>query len=196
MKILLLTGYRKTGKTTCADIVCKLDPRFKKVSFADVLKDAYAKQAKIDRKLLDDVFEKEKHREGITQLGDKERTKDRYVFAVGLRNRLNPDGFYVVDDTRRIEELEVMLKIGAVPYGVYAEDKVRFARGWKYNPAVDEHMSETELGGLSAYTWHCLGGGQINNNGSLERTKDQVIEILRSKFPFTIEDLTLLGKVK
>lgn len=196
MNILLLAGSRKSGKTEAANIICKLDNRFKKCSFADPLRDLYCKKYNVQKKELLDPFEKEKHRINICDMGDEEREKNPYVFAVEARNRLEPNGFYVFDDLRRIEELEVMFKLGAVPFGVYCENKIRKERGWVYNPFVDEHPSETELGYCSAYAWYCLGGGQINNNGSLEETKRQLVDLLKIKFPYKIEDLEMLGKKK
>ncbi len=194
MNIISFSGRIKSGKTASVDTICLLDSRFERVSFASIMKDMYAREMGINRVILDDVLEKEKHRRGMQEFGDKKRKADRYCFAVALINTLNPNGYYGIDDQRYLEEVEVLMKLGAVPYGVFAEPHHRAARGWVPNPDVDNHLSETELGDLNAETWRKLGGGMVYNNKTRDHLKDLLLPIVRQHFPYQVQDLAKLGK--
>lgn len=193
MHILSLSGRRKCGKSLAGELVCQSDPRFTRISFADILKDEYAKEAGIPRGSLDDILGKEKYRRGMQVFGDKKRQGNDYYFVTALINTLSPSGFYVIDDTRFIPELETIFKLGGIMCGIHSESHQRAARGWIFNPETDNDYSETELGDLSSETWNALRGSLIYNNGSKDHLKEKVTELVRKHFPFAIEDLTKMG---
>jgi hypothetical protein len=58
MKVIAISGYKRSGKDTSADILVK-DYGFMRVAFADVLKDMVAKEYNIPREHLDDPKFKE-----------------------------------------------------------------------------------------------------------------------------------------
>lgn len=196
MNIISFSGLRKSGKSQAADYVCQIDNRFKKVSFAGILKDAYARENGIDRAILDDILQKEKHRRAMQAFGDAKRKIDRYYFAIALANTFTPTGFYVTEDTRYLEECETLLKLGGKMCGIFSETHKRADRGWIYDPIADTHMSETELGYLNSQTWNALGGELVYNNGTKEQLKDKIERLVRKHFPYTMKDLELLSSNK
>jgi phosphomevalonate kinase len=196
LNIISLSARRKTGKTLAADLIVSLDNRFKKLSFASYLKDAFSAERGIKREDLNDVLIKERYRQEMQLWGDKKRAENPYLFVTRLLENTVPTGFYVIDDCRFIPEVETLVKLGAKPYGMYSEPKFRRDRGWVFDPEVDNHVSETELGDLCAYTWHCLGGGYLYNNKSKEDLKKSLSLILSTHFPYTVEDLESLNKYK
>lgn len=160
--IIMLAGRRKSGKTAFAEAIVEFGFGHKVCSFADALKSSYAERTGVDLADLYDVQTKELHRSEMVKYADSVRAKDRFFFPKLLFAMID-DGPWIIDDLRTIEELEMGLQLGAVPYRVYADSITRQARGWKYHPFVDEHYLETEMD-LSAETFTALGGGWIWNN--------------------------------
>ena len=160
--IIMLAGRRKSGKTAFAESIVEFGFGHKVVSFADALKAAYAEKEGIHLSELLDVDLKEKYRPDMVKFADSIRAKDRYYFPKLLFAMMDDD-HWIIDDLRTIEELEMGLKLGATPYRVYADNHTRRRRGWRYNPAVDDHYLETEMD-LSAETFRNMGGDWIWNN--------------------------------
>ena len=163
--IIMLAGKIKSGKTALSELVVNSNFGFLPVSFADVLKEAYAEFMGISVADLHDTWLKEKYRQGMISYADEIRAENRYFFADLLFERLDSDPRrnYVIDDLRAIEELELGIQRGAKPFFVYAEPLTRLQRGWRPNPQVDTHYLENEMS-LSRQTFNALGGDWIYNN--------------------------------
>lgn len=194
MNIICFSGRRKSGKSLAASYIIEADSRFSKISFAEILKDEYAKENNIPRHNLEDILEKERHRRALQLFGDKKKEGNEYYFVTALLNTLDPTGYYVLDDLRFLFELEAMFKLGAKLYGVSSDPHKRAARGWVYDRDIDNHESEAGLGDFCSHTWYCLGGGIVYNNGTKEILKDKAFEIVKKHFPYTIDDLAKLSR--
>lgn len=160
--IIMLSGRRKTGKTEAANVICQINTEIKVASFADFLREDYSTKFGVPAWELLDNDKKEEHRESLISYAALVRARDRFFFAKKLFSEL-PEGDWVIDDLRNVEELELGLRVGAVPYMVSAGPVTRKVRGWKYKPEVDEHYLETEMD-LSAETYRKLGGGHLYND--------------------------------
>ena len=178
--IIMLAGRRKAGKTCFADIVTTLTG-MQRVAFADILKETYSTTYDVALYNLHDPSKKEEHRAAMLRMADEIRVTDKYYFCRNLFNALDDNMDYVIDDPRTIEELEVGLKLGAIPFKVHAEVNIRKARGWVYNPEVDEHYTETEMD-LSRETFNKLGGDIIYNNTMNMDTLKKEAYIFVNKF--------------
>jgi phosphomevalonate kinase len=164
--IIMLAGPRKSGKTKIAEDMGSSNYDFMVVSFADIIKEAYSQMYSVPIADLYDPVTKEKYRQGLDFLGKEARKEQgKYFLPNTLFDRIKDiecDNI-VIDDLRTIEELEVGLNHGAVPYFVYSDIHVRTWRGFQYNREIDESYLERELQ-LTQETYNALGGGYIYNN--------------------------------
>lgn len=177
MKILAFTGPRRSGKTFAAQAFTDLNPEFKIKSFAGPLKDMFAKEWGIKRGDLDDVLTKEMYREEMQIYSERYKKDNPYYFVSALFNDVGPDDSIVIDDLRFLDtEANYVIKLGGKIYRVYAELHIRKARGWVYDPVIDNHESETSMSDLTQETLHKLGGGWIFNNNRWS-TKEQLERI-------------------
>ena len=164
--IIMLAGPRKSGKTKIAEDMSSSNYDFMVVSFADIIKEVYSEQNSVPIADLYDPFIKERHRQGLNDLGMEARqTMGGYFLPNTLFKRIKEiecDNI-VIDDLRTIEELEVGINNGAVPYFVYSDVHARAYRGFQYNREIDESYLERELQ-LTQETYNALGGGYIYNN--------------------------------
>ena len=189
MRILGLCGRRKSGKSRAADMVIKLTGStpypFKKVSFADPLRLMFANEKGIEPESLKDNYTKELYRKELIEYSQKVKAEDPLFFVNALfENYVDEADNIVIDDVRFIEELAAIKKRGGIIYKVEASNTIRKARGWEYNADVDENLSETELGDLSAHTM-AVYGGILFNNGSEEQLRKDVRQVLVKHFVST-----------
>ena len=180
--IIMLAGRTKAGKSTLAEIIVQMDITFKQVAFADILKEDYSSTFDVPLEVLRDVNKKELYRFDLVAHADARRIRDRYYYARGLFEMLDayPEDNYVIDDLRTMEELELGLLRGATPHKVQAEVGPRKARGWKQQPCIDDHYTETEMD-LSAQTYRALNGGTVinNNTQSLDDLRNRAYTLLK-----------------
>ena len=182
--VLAFAGKRLSGKSLAASIVLELDSRFILKSFAEPAKQAYCKMLGLKRELYDTLKVKESHRADFIEFVEKEKKTDPAIWAKTLFQNVKEDDYIVIDDLRFIEELQMIMKFKGIVYKIMADPRVRAARGWKPDPAIDEHYSELEMD-LSSDTFHKLtrGGGIYNNDASGEaKLRGQVYQILMDHF--------------
>lgn len=177
--IIMLAGKIKAGKTTFAEEIMKLLPTVQRVSFGDMIKERYAVATNTPIIELHDISMKERHRKKVVEFGDYLRQTDRYCIARDLFNAIDIDNMdYVIDDLRAIEELELGVALGAIPFKIHAGPLVRKARGWIPNSAVDEHYLENEMD-LSKETYKVFGGDVLyNDTMSLQTLKQEVSQFV------------------
>ena len=182
-KVIAFMGYRRSGKTESSKIVSEIGLEYgldiKRMSFATPLKELFAdyKGIKIDALYKD--FTKETYREEIQRYGDAILETDPFFFADKLFKQVNPSDYVAIDDTRKIEELQRIKEHEGVPVYIYADRLTRQARGAKFDPIIDNHISETELGDLCQETILTLGGYYVYNNGSIDNLKYQLQGIFK-----------------
>ena len=176
-RIIAICGARKSGKGAVSEIIAELQPQFRIVNFADVLKHSFAEKEEIDPALLFDPQEKEKYRKQLIEYADEMRSTDPCVFARTLFD-MNPVESLVIGDLRFIEELKLVIEQGGIVLQVYADQMWRRKRGWFYTAGIDDHMSETEMGYLSGDTIYRLGGYRVYNNSTVDSLRQQVARVL------------------
>lgn len=181
MPILAFSGSRKSGKTLASGLVTKLDARFHKRSFADPVREMFSKETGIGLKTLTDNSAKEEYRERLIAFAEGLRAKDELIFIKALFDSITPDEYIVIDDLRLLRELEHLVKNKAIIFRVEADKHVRRKRGWVYFPAIDEHITETDLD-LCQETYVKLGGGIVRNNGTIEELEHSLSLILLKFF--------------
>lgn len=166
--IIMLSGKRKAGKTTFADMTLGMlgITNFQRVAFADMFKEMYASAREIPLLDLHDPDKKEKHRYPFTVFINQIRAEAPYIVASKLFNALDEDTNYFIDDLRTIEELEMGMKLGAIPYRIECDPLTKKGRGFIFDPLIDNDPLETQLD-FSAETWTMLGGGVIYNNTNI-----------------------------
>ena len=186
MKLLSFSGLRRVGKTEAANIVVSLGVEMgiviKRVSFADSLRELFSLQTGIAVGMLEAAETKEDFRPRILALGKKLRAEDPQALIKELSKTLTPGLNYCIDDTRLIEELAFVVRAGGKPFKVEADNDTRKKRGWKYDPSIDEDMNETELRGLTSFTFHELGGGVAYNNKTIEDLRGVLTPIVKEVF--------------
>jgi len=177
--ILGLAGKRASGKTVLADMIIDLNVNFRKISFADALKEMYSKENGIVLSEFQDRKIKEKHRKGLIKLASEMREKNPYIFVNYVFDQIHDDDFIVIDDLRTIEELAGLLKRNGKPIKIQADNFVRIKRGWKYDYDIDSSYLETELADCCADTFRILGGTTVyNNENELTALKKEAWKIL------------------
>jgi phosphomevalonate kinase len=186
MNLLAFAGKRYSGKTQSAkivqDICFDLGIQIRKASFADSLRAMYCKHRGIPESLLLDPNTKEEYRYDLIEFAHKCKQKDPYVFIKYLQDSIKNERNVVIDDVRSIEELQAVVTLGGFVYKIESDKHARESRGWKYYKPVDNHLSETEIGDLSGYTFFCLGGGQVFNNSNTEALKRELMPIVLKSY--------------
>lgn len=166
--IIMLSGKRKAGKTTFADMTLSMlgVTNFQRVAFVDMFKEIYATANDIPIIDLHDPDKKEKHRYNFTVFVNQIREKSPYIVPSRLFNALDDDTNYFIDDLRTIEELHMGMKLGAIPFRIECDPLTKKGRGFIFDPLIDNDPLETQLD-FSAETWTKLGGGVIYNNTNI-----------------------------
>lgn len=179
MNILGFAGRRLSGKNEASDIVVEFMPTFQQASFAQLAKLDYCALKGIT--IADFIGNKEKYRKGLIEYTKEIKKDDRFFYARKLFEHFSDEDNIVISDVRFIEELQEIKIRGGVVYKIESSDDARAERGYKFNPAVDLDISETELD-LSSYTYHCLGGGIIHNNSCKNSLRRDIYKLLEKNF--------------
>lgn len=183
--IIAFIGKRYSGKSLASEIVCSVDSRFSRKSFADVLRQEFSELNGVPIELLTSIDSKEEYRPGVIKYSYTRKAEDPAYFAKKLFENLADNCYVVIDDLRFLEELKICVENQAAIYLIYADNPRRRSRGWVFNPEIDEERSETDLD-LSAYILKELtngrGGWIFNNSGKLE-FRDEVEHLVRYLFP-------------
>lgn len=177
VKIIAFCGFLKSGKTESAKQLQFINSKFKRLSFASPLKDSFAQDRGIPREDLDHRIFKEQYREDIQNYSEPFLASDPYFYTKQLFAQINVGDWIVIDDLRRLTELEVVKFLNGVPYQIYAEESERVKRGWIRNPKVDNHWSEQELN-LDPGVFRDLGGGRVYNNRTIDDLNREMYSIL------------------
>lgn len=183
IQLVGFSGLRKAGKTTAARLLRSASGnRFRVLSLSTPLKQEFAAMNGIQVAELDDVVAKEQYRPHIQRHSEANLKADPYHYVKLLFRGVVPGESIAIDDLRTFYELRVLLALGGLPFQVYTDPYVRRDRGFVYNKEVDNHFTETELGNLSWYTFHKLGGGRLWNNGTEAELETQLLLLLKRHF--------------
>ncbi len=152
--MVLVCGARITGKTTlCADVTRKMRAwglLCKTMRLSDFVKAEYLKLHGLPSTTFDCREEKEKHRPGLLALLDAKTATDPLFAARALVTAIkqwNGRGTIFAEDVRYPYDVEFIQQNAADNFDVCTvllrpPQDVRAARGWVYNPQVDDHNSE------------------------------------------------------
>src|SRR5688572_24853951 len=146
MKILALAGKRKSGKTTCAEMIVhiakeSLGIEVQLCSFGTTLKEMFSRQYGTSMADLNDPFEKDKYIMDLERYAACLRTYDANYLVDSLWNRVTSN-FVVIDDMNKVEELASVMARGGTPYKMEVDTFIRQERGAKYDPIIDTHYLE------------------------------------------------------
>lgn len=185
MTILSIAGRRRTGKTVSAEILCSIGHEMgipiQKHSFADPIRQEFARVLKISEKRLLDPDTKEDYREEMIAFSEEKKKEDPFIWINKLFEEITPGSHVVIDDMRSLHELEYIVKLGGKPYKVEASKETREKRGYKYNSVIDDHLSETEMD-LCFHTFYTLGGSGWFNNKSIEELRAELTVVFKDVF--------------
>jgi phosphomevalonate kinase len=131
--------------------------------------------------MLLDPLTKEEFRGRLIAFADEERAKDENVFINNLFGTILPGENVVIDDMRLLPELVKVVRAGGKPIRIEAFKQAREERGFKYDRAIDEHISETDLD-LCGHTYETLGGARIFNNKSKDHLRAELTELVKKEF--------------
>lgn len=179
MNYILISGKRCSGKDTVASLIKeKLGKDTVILGFANVLKYNYAKSIatnEIDtqciyEKLINEYKFKEQHRENLINLAKSEKIKHGddiwvrrlldYVKNLNVKTIIIPDFRFKV-------EFEYFRNLKAYIIRVKSDETVRKERGWRYDPKIDNDVTETDLDEINDIKFNLV----VNNNYSIEHLK-------------------------
>jgi phosphomevalonate kinase len=167
MRILGLVGSRKSGKTLAADYAVEIASyagmSLRKVSFADPLREMFAREKSITPSMLLENSTKEYYREEMIDFSEEIKAKDPFFFVNKLFEGVLEGESIVIDDIRFIPELQGVYERGGIIYKMETSNFSRTQRGWEFTIGVDDNPSETELGALPSWCFETYGGILYNN---------------------------------
>lgn len=164
--IIGLTGQRRSGKSTAAELLVEISANFTRLAFADALKKQIADQYHMDVRDLYSDSTKEKYRQLMQDFGTQARSINPCVFVEPIFKYIDaePERNYIIEDVRYVEELKELLKRQGILIKVFADPKVRADRGAVESKELDNHSSETEVAAIEAETVRSFGGFALYNN--------------------------------
>jgi len=163
-RIIIFSGKQYSGKDTAAKILMDVKPEYKRCAMGDIIKIEYGRKHNISVEEIEN--NKPKYRQGLIDLGNWGRSQSPDFW---LEKIIAQDGNIVVTDVRIKHEYEVFKSGGAISIRVEAEREIREARGGKL--VGENDVTETDLDEIK--DWDFI----IDNNGSYEGLKQQVLEI-------------------
>ncbi len=182
IKLIAICGKRLSGKTTLAEMIMDINPRFRRLSFATPLKNEFCFSKGIDRSMLDDIAYKEKYRTEMQNWSKEYLEADLFHFLKALFKDVKPGDCIVIDDLRYLyHEFLPIVEMGGFVQRLVTDDTIRASRGWKRNKEADEHQSETDLD-LPSIFFHKHGGALDYNNKGIDTLKSLALDILKRKF--------------
>lgn len=165
MRVIALSGRRKAGKDTVANMIKQSYPGWERVAFADAMKDMLSKDRGIPRWELDDDIRKEKHRQLMISYAEGLRAEDPEIFVREWSKRVEGKDRVIVSDLRRPPELHRLLRIkGSMILRIWAEDRTLQRRGVTPTKGVDDSDTETYMNNFPDSYFYTIGGAVIDNS--------------------------------
>lgn len=173
-RIIGVCGQKGSGKDTIGEIICKLDPTFKKVAFADTVKDLVSILFGWDREMiqgstpesrewreqLDTFWTKELHRDFSPRIAmqlmgtDLMRNHlDKNIWIICLKRRImnEPKSNFVITDARFPNEVCNIERLGGKIIRVERGERPNWwSIASKYNRLGKENLTDMELRELEA----------------------------------------------
>ena len=153
-RVVLLCGKRYAGKTHLSEELARcgsaFQTTFQTASLSTELKRSFWQQSERQREEEDDVESrevKERFRARMIAFGESYRERDPYHWCRMLWDGLDARPTDVlVTDARRTTDVDFFRKCSDCRLvRVRCDDETRRARGWAYDPIVDDATSETGL---------------------------------------------------
>ncbi|XP_063707405.1 phosphomevalonate kinase [Culicoides brevitarsis] len=167
--ILLFSGKRKCGKDfLTAKLMERYQNRAQIIRISEPIKTAWAEKLNLDiKELLSDGPYKEQYRKEMIIWSDEIRKKDPGFFCREAMKKAAAE-MIVVSDIRRKTDIkwfqETFGKEKLKCIRIYADDAVREARGWKFEPGVDDVESECDLDDFFLWDMMCDNGDVTQTN--------------------------------
>ena len=171
MKIAII-GKMCSGKTTIANLICQMEPRYEIFSFGQQIKD-----------VASDLFNmKEKDRSLLISIGTKMREIDPDVWINYVMKKVEYNKFCVIDDLRYQNEYEACLRNGFIFIKLNVTPGLQKERILRLYPTTYEdhlknidHQSENN-------EWSNESSSDLNiNSGANIKNIEQKIYLLLSK---------------
>lgn len=160
---IAFTGWAGSGKTEAAKYLSH-KYGFKRISFADGIKD-----------IAFNIFGvKDKHRELLQSIGEKLREIDDNVWVKHTIRRMYLSDGYVIDDLRRKNEFNALIKNNFYIFRIVADEDIRIKRLVERDGFCDKKL----LYNKSENGCKDLDLIEIENNDSLERFYEKLDEIV------------------
>jgi len=161
---IAFTGWAGSGKTEAAKYL-ELKYGHKRISFADGIKD-----------IAFNIFgAKEKSRELLQSIGEKLREIDPDVWVRHTINRVNCFSDYVIDDLRRKNEFNALIKHNFYIFRIVADEDIRIKRLIKR----DGHCNKSLLYNKSESGCVDIDLPVINNNSNIANLHSQIDGIMK-----------------
>lgn len=156
-RVLCISGKRFSGKDSFAELLCEAARArgrpLQTFAFADVSKRmlvAAQRAAGVEvefARLLSDRDYKERWRPALTLLTTEALAADPFVFCreVGDRIEACAQPALITDLRLRVELVHLRPRFGLHVVRLTRSDDRRTASGWRFDPTVDGHFTETEL---------------------------------------------------
>ncbi|MBP3924884.1 hypothetical protein J6E39_06555 [bacterium] len=164
-KIIIFSGKQFSGKDTAAKIMLDKLPQYRRCAMGDIIKLTYGKEKGLTYEQIE--ANKSVYRQDLIDLGNWGRSQSPDYW---LKKIIEQDGNIIVTDVRVPHEYEVFKSAGAITIRVEASREVRAKRG---NLIGETDITEVGLDDIKDWDY------VINNNGSYEDLKRQVLEIIK-----------------
>ncbi len=164
-KIIIFSGKQFSGKDTAAKIMLDKLPQYRRCAMGDIIKLTYGKEKGLTYEQIE--ANKSVYRQDLIDLGNWGRSQSPDYW---LKKIIEQDGNIIVTDVRVPHEYEVFKSAGAIAIRVEASREVRAKRG---NLIGETDITEVGLDDIKDWDY------VINNNGSYEDLKRQVLEIIK-----------------
>lgn len=166
-KLIAFIGFAKSGKDFASDYIIDnpnefKNLKFKRIAFADKLKEVYCEEHNITREELE--INKPAHRNGLIEMGEgKRKISPTYWIDLIKEDVLSSEDNIIITDLRRITEVDFLINLKNDGWDV----KIVYVIRPKANKGIFEADKDTALTIL--YTqFHELQDVIITNNGTIE----------------------------
>ena len=183
-RLLCLSGKRGSGKDTFAALLVEQARQhgvtLELFAFAGESKRLFAQQQQargVDvelHRLLHDRAYKEALRPQLTQFTVDAIDDDPLVFCRAVADRIeaSPHPALVTDLRLRLEVEHLRERFDVHVVRIRRSDDARAASGWRFDPAKDEHHTETELDD------EALWNEVVDNDGTLAELEDKANDVV------------------
>ncbi|XWV24534.1 phosphomevalonate kinase [Tupanvirus deep ocean] len=184
--LIVLSGKRYVGKDYCAIVITEVlksllsDINIKFVHVTTEIKREFAEYKNLDfNKLQFDREYKESHRVEMTKYSNVQMEKFgmsyyNKLFCENVLAKTTEPTIYIVDCRYKFEiNIYKKLEIPLILVRINAKNKTKERHGWKYDPQIDEHPSETDLDNYD--TWQLIFNNDVDGILNITEFTDNLL---------------------